>query len=574
MERTEPTLVPEWLRSTGNVAAGGASANHSGVSSSLNSIRGKPFRSNSERDRPNFVDGNVSFNSRRSSSSTGPGKHPYSSFSRSCRDKNSDREKEKFLSMDIWDHDALASILTSRIENNALKRSHSLVSGKPGELLPHKADDSRNGINHYGVRYTGSNPSGIQKNTFEKDFPSLGTEEKHEVTGTRKILSPGLDSAAQHLPISNSGFLGCEKWTSALAEVPAGLTINGMNHSSSQQSMGILMPSVSGGSNSASLNMAEALSQSPAKVNVSQLPDKSQRLEELAIKQSRQLIPMTPSMPKLLVPSSADKLKQTKVCIKTHDLTVASKAVQLQLNSSHLSVQLQLDLSNLSVQSHVGQVKSDSSSTSHVAKYMVLKSGREGGFTTGTKDASSPCDSNCRTANGHLGISPSSPIASVSRNSSMVSVLENKTATLSLGSRSTMDKRLFQSMVKSRSEFFNNMRRKTSITAPVILSDSSTAVSCSRAETSGEIFHGGHTSISPCIFEHDGSVICNSDELDVPEKNTNYSDVQQNMSGNGTIYPDEEEAAFLRSLGWDENGGEDDGLTEEEINSFYQEVSS
>lgn len=32
-----------------------------------------------------------------------------------------------------------------------------------------------------------------------------------------------------------------------------------------------------------------------------QLPDKSQRLEELAIKQSRQLIPMTSSMPKPLV---------------------------------------------------------------------------------------------------------------------------------------------------------------------------------------------------------------------------------------------------------------------------------
>ena len=37
---------------------------------------------------------------------------------------------------------------------------------------------------------------------------------------------------------------------------------------------------------------------------------------------------------------------------------------------------------------------------------------------------------------------------------------------------------------------------------------------------------------------------------------------------------DEEEAAFLRSLGWVEDSGEDEeGLTEEEINAFYQEVS-
>ncbi|XP_073123033.1 uncharacterized protein [Henckelia pumila] len=529
MERTEPTLVPEWLRNTGNVAGGGAFVHHSDVSSSLNSIRGKPFRSNSEKGRPDFVDRNVSFNSRRSSSSNGSGKHPYSSFTRSRRDKNCDREKEKFLSMDIWDHDSLASILTSRVDNSALKRSHSLVSRKAGEVLPHGADDSRNGINHYGVHYTGRYSRGIQKNTFEKDFPSLGTEEKHDVPGSRKILSTGLCSAFQNLPIGNSGFLGGEKWTSALAEVPASLTSNGMDHSTPQQSMGTLVPSASGASSTASLNMAEALSQSPARVNVSQLPDKSQRLEELAIKQSRQLIPMTPSMPKLLVPSSADKLKQPKV-------------------------------------------KSDSLSTPHVGKYMVLKSGRDGVVSSGTKDASSPCDLNCRTANGQVAISPSAPTATLSRNSSAVSVLENKTATLSLGSRSIVDKRLSQSMAKSRSEFFNLMRRKTSITAPAILSDSSTVVSPSSAETSGEIFQEGHTLICPGVFENDGSVICNGDGHDLPGKSIHFSGVgEKNMSGDGTIFPDEEEAAFLRSLGWEENGGEDEGLTEEEINSFYQE---
>ncbi|XP_073305790.1 uncharacterized protein [Primulina huaijiensis] len=529
MERTEPTLVPEWLRSNGNVAGGGVSAHHSDVFSSLNSIRGKPSRSDSEKGRPDFVDRNASFNSRLSSSSNGSGKHPYSNFTRSRRDKNFDREKEKSLSMDIWDHDSLASILTSRVDNSALKQSHSLVSRKPGEVLAHRADDSRNGINHYGIHNAGSISRGIQKNTFEKDFPYLGTEEKHDVTGVRKILSPGLGSAVQNLPIGNPGFLGGEKWTSALAEVPASLTNNGTDHSTPQQSLGTLMSSASGASSTASLNMAEALSQSPARVHVSQLPDKSQRLEELAIKQSRQLIPMTPSMPKLLVPSSADKLKQPKV-------------------------------------------KSDSSSTSHVGKYMVLKSGRESGVTTGTKDASSLCDSNFRTANGQLAISPSTPTASLSRNSSTVSVLENKTATLSLGSRSTVDKRLSQSMAKSRSEFFNLMRRKTSITAPAILSDSSTAVSPSSAETSGEIFQGVHTSMSPRVYENDGSVICNGDGREVPEKIFNFSDVgEKKMSGDGAICPDEEEAAFLRSLGWEENGGEDEGLTEEEINAFYQE---
>ncbi|KAK8476253.1 hypothetical protein V6N11_017813, partial [Hibiscus sabdariffa] len=49
-------------------------------------------------------------------------------------------------------------------------------------------------------------------------------------------------------------------------------------------------------------------------------------------------------------------------------------------------------------------------------------------------------------------------------------------------------------------------------------------------------------------------------------------DSEKNMSATVMVYPEEEEeAAFLRSLGWEENNGEDEGLTEEEINAFYQE---
>lgn len=40
------------------------------------------------------------------------------------------------------------------------------------------------------------------------------------------------------------------------------------------------------------------------------------------------------------------------------------------------------------------------------------------------------------------------------------------------------------------------------------------------------------------------------------------------------LYPEEEEVSFLRSLGWpwEENSGEDEGLTEEEINAFCSKV--
>ncbi|KAG8389726.1 hypothetical protein BUALT_Bualt01G0008700 [Buddleja alternifolia] len=560
MERTEPALVPEWLRCAGNVG-GGASAHHSDVSS-MHSTRNRSFRSNGEKDSPRFLDRSSSSNSRHSLSSNGSAKHPYSSFTRSHRDKNREREKEKSLSDDIWDHvssDPLASILTSRADRSGFRRSQSLVSRKPGEVLPRKVEDSKSVISNQsssnGVRSGGSNLMGIQKSAFEKDFPSLGTEEKQDMTGIRRVLSPGLSSAIQNLPIGNSGFLGGEKWTSALAEVPTSLANNGMSHSSLQQCVVTASSSASGGPpNNAGLNMAEALSQPPARVRATpQLPDKSQRLEELAIKQSRQLIPMTPSMPKPLVLTSGDKSKQPKNTARTNETIVASKAVQPQPHSPHLSNQ-----------SRAGHIRSDPSSTSHFGKFLVLKPGRENGATTVTKDASnSSGDAHSRVANGHVAIASSTPTGSTSPKNSMVASVENKIAALSLSSKSTMEKRSSQSLAKSRSEFFNLMRRKTSPNA------SSMAVSSPRAETSREIFKEGHAAISPRVLEN-GS--CNGNGHDIHEKSEKFSDdVEENLVCDVAICPDEEEAAFLRSLGWEENGGEDEGLTEEEINAFYQE---
>ncbi|XP_011097603.1 uncharacterized protein LOC105176476 isoform X2 [Sesamum indicum] len=556
MERTEPALVPEWLRCTGNLAGGASSVQHT-----ANSMRSRSSRSNNEKDSPRYLDRSSSSSSRRSSTSNGSAKHPYSSFSRSYRDKNRDREKDKSLSEDIWNNDSpdpLASILTSRVERSTMRRSQSLVSRKPGEPLPRAVEDSRMSAN--SVLQGANNLSSVQKAEFEKDFPSLGTEEKQGATGIRRVLSPGLSSAVRNLPTGNSGFLGGEKWTSALAEVPATLANSGMGHTPFQQTGVTFSNSSSGVCSTTALNMAEALSQPVARVRATtQLPDKSQRLEELAIKQSRQLIPMTPSMTKPLVPSSADKLKQPKVALKTNEVTVASRGVHMQPHSSHLAYQ-----------SRAVQSRSDSASTSNGGKFLVLKPGRDS-VTIGAKDASSPAgDANGKAANGQLAMASSTP-ASMSSSNSMVSALENKVAALSLSSKSTLDKRSSQSLAQSRSEFFNLMRRKTSPCATIIHSDSVAAVSSHSAETSGEKFEGD-AAISPCVLENGNQVICNGDRHDIAQKIKSFPDVGDIcLSGNGSIYPDEEEAAFLRSLGWEENGGEDEGLTEEEINAFYQE---
>ena len=71
----------------------------------------------------------------------------------------------------------------------------------------------------------------------------------------------------------------------------------------------------------AGLNMAEALAQAPSRARITpQLPVNTQRLEELAITQPRQLIPVTHSMPKPSVLNSSDKSKP-KTVVRTGDVT-------------------------------------------------------------------------------------------------------------------------------------------------------------------------------------------------------------------------------------------------------------
>jgi hypothetical protein len=49
------------------------------------------------------------------------------------------------------------------------------------------------------------------------------------------------------------------------------------------------------------------------------------------------------------------------------------------------------------------------------------------------------------------------------------------------------------------------------------------------------------------------------------------SNEEEHSSPHVILYLDEEETVLLRSLGWEENAGEDEGLTEEEISGFYKE---
>nr|DAD24428.1 TPA_asm: hypothetical protein HUJ06_025892 [Nelumbo nucifera] len=334
MAKGEPTLVPEWLKGTGSITGGGNTTHHFASSSTHSddhavalTTRNRLTMSTGDYDTPRssaFLDRTSSAYFRRSSSSNGSMMHDketstysrsYSSFTRSHRDRDWEkdtldyRDKEKSILGDHRDRDysdPLASILTSRVEKDTLRRSQSMISGKRGEGWSRRvAADTNNGNNNHnngnGLLVGGSIVSSIQKAAFERDFPSLGAEEKQGALDIGRVSSPGLSSSVQSLPIGSSAVIGGDGWTSALAEVPVIIGNNSIGPSSVQQATPA--SSTSGAPNSSTgLNMAETLAQAPSRTRISpQLSVETQRLEELAIKQSRQLIPMTPSMPKTSV---------------------------------------------------------------------------------------------------------------------------------------------------------------------------------------------------------------------------------------------------------------------------------
>ncbi|CAK7347054.1 unnamed protein product [Dovyalis caffra] len=552
MERSEPSLVPEWLRSTGSVSGAGSSAHHSASSSSpsdvsslANHTRNRSFKVINDFDSPRstFLDRTSSSNSRRSSSN-GSAKHPYSSFSRSHRDKERERDKERSSFGDHWDRDSsdpLGGILTSRTEKDTLRRSYSMVSRKQGEPMPRRvASDLKNGsssnhTNGNGLISGGSFGSSSQKAVFEKDFPSLGSEDRQGVPDIARVSSPGLSSSVQSLPVGSAALIGGEGWTSALAEVPTIIGNSSTSSSSAAQTVGASSSGTSSGM--AGLNMAEALTQAPSRTRTApQLFVQTQRLEELAIKQSRQLIPVTPSMPKNLVLSSSDKSKP-KTGIRPGEMNMAAKSSQQQSSSLHPSNQ-----------SSVGvHVKCDTPKTSH-GKLLVLKPGWENGVSSSPKDVASPTNTSSRTANSQLA-APSVPSAPLkSPNNPKLSSGERKPTSLNLNSGFGGEKR-----TQSRHDFFNDLKKKTAMNTSSV-ADSTSVVLSPTSEKSCEV---------------------NKEVVSAPASPQAIQNGAELTSNGGTLEEfqrfSEEEAAFLRSLGWEENAGEDEGLTEEEINAFYEE---
>ncbi|KAE9595937.1 hypothetical protein Lal_00031216 [Lupinus albus] len=570
MERSEPALVPEWLRS---VAGSGNSAQHfassytkTDTSSEAHHTRNRSYKTNTDFDssRSLFFERTSSSNSRRSTIS-GSTKHPYSSFNRSHRDKERDREKGRSnfgVHLGRESSDPLATLFSARKERDMLPRSRSMVSRNHSEILPHrvtvdtKSGGSGNQNNVNGILSGGNIGSSIQKAVFDIDFPTLGAEEKPEIG---RVSSPVLGAiASQSLPVGSSALIGGEGWTSALAEVPNIIGRNRTGSPTVQQTV-ITAPGSVASSTIAGLNMAEALAQVPSRdCSDPQVLVKTQRLEELAIKQSRQLIPVTPSTPKALVPNSSEKSKP-KTVVRNAEMNLVAKSV---LQQQPCALQ---HIASQSVRSTNAKV--DAPKTS--GKFTDLKSVvRENGVSPISKDVSNPTNhSNSKPGNQHSVAS-----ASLRNTNNLKCPADWRPVPMDMKLGSTLDKKPSLSQVRSRNDFFNLIKKKTLTNSSAIIPNSGSNDS-STIERSNE---ENRDVVSPSASTQSlriGAEVTSNGNCHAHEEVLRFSDNEdKDSSPYATIYPDEEEAAFLRSLGWEENSDEgEEGLTEEEINAFYQE---
>lgn len=258
--------------------------------------------------------------------------------------------------------------------------------------------------------------------------------------------------------------------------------------------------------------------------------------------------------------SSSDKLKQ--------------KGVQQPLSTSSSSL--------LSPPLRGGPVKTDFSKTGPSGKMILLKTTRErNGATPAAKDSLSPTKNNTKAPNPSLTVV--SPVGglSVSRgsvnNNPLSPGVDWKHALTVLEKRPSPQ-------AQSRNDFFNLVRKKSMAASSISVSDPDSDPSSASSSTS---FKAGEQDIiaSPTTPQgrdvmltgsskrcestsSKGSLTCNCNTLD----GDRFLENGRNHFSSSPIFSEEEEAAFLRSLGWEENADED-GLTEEEIDAFLNKVT-
>ena len=253
-----------------------------------------------------------------------------------------------------------------------------------------------------------------------------------------------------------------------------------------------------------------------------------------------------------------DKSK-AKPAVRTSEMNIAVKSRQQQPSLIHHG--------NQSPRS--GHVKSDMPKTS--GKLFVLKPGWENGVSSPTqKDvASRTTNANSRVTTSQHAVAPATSVPARTFNNPKLSAGERKAAALNPIAGFTVEKRPSLSQTQSRNDFFNLLKKKTSRNTSAGLSDSDPHILSSTTENSEVTKEVGNASATAHANENGTAATSNGDTCQEAQRFSD--DGEKNMSSTAMVYPDEEGVVFLCPLGWEENSGKGEGLTEEEINAFYHE---
>lgn len=660
MDRSEPSLVPEWLKGT---SGGSASSGHHIFSATPSDNTDGPFASrhrplqlqssgairgdygsprySGSSERP-FLSSRRSLNSNsggsdRTNTDRDPFGHSraYASFRRSSSSRayeSLEREKDWEWGREWEAHDRerpLGGVSgndrsngrelsdtakrwsnsgpAGRFESDStLRRSQSVISNRNSENGEKKFGNEMRTITAPPL-VRGGIVSNMQKAAFEKDFPSLGAEERQGIIQSNLANVAGMNSSSSPIwqgqgsvgrpgtPVSGVSSVGVDGWKSALADapVPNGAVSlgNGPSTAIQQIAPGSLVSSKGHGLASTSgLNMAEALVQNPPRPRTPQLSTEVQRMEVLALKQSRQLIPMTPSMPKTMGLSPSEKSKAKS--LRSIDTTASAvKGIQ-SVGSSH---------------------PMSSPKVSQGGKLLVLKPARETGSSVSVKPNNGSPVKGGNTGNSSFGVSAGGAI-DVNGNASLVSFRKQKPlaeprAISSFGVDSGLgprgkeaniliEEKKSVSQAQNRSDFFNALRRKAcESTSSTATHDKSITSTLHKADQENDNVPLSTKDLielkDKCSVENvaeKSDIVPSIVEIQATEKNktilNSFVNVESDIAIRDTsetgspasanrvsvkVGSEEEEAAFLRSLGWEENASGEEALTEEEINSFYRE---
>ncbi|CAM6010217.1 unnamed protein product [Sphagnum balticum] len=674
MDRREPSLVPEWLKG----ASGTAGATHHvqpSVAHQDRRVVGGGRSSVNERplqDQDPYLRGYAHFD-------RSPAVRSYEGAEYIDRDAQRDSDREwgwdsdrdrdgrdrdrvvGFRGKDEWDRHrehldtalpirrpGLGPNLGVRYEAEPLPLSSSLSMSSMACAIGNgdkkMVFGELGGLPSVAPASSGSLTSNMQKAAFERNFPTLGAQEKGatgvvvqpnvlsprplwqgssttRLDGTRSSTSsPGLPSSGPNYGLaaaagSSGGSNGAEGWSSALAEAPSALmgssaAVNGTvvagpttNNMSSVSSVAMVI--TTSDSNSANPpKMVDALVQFPPRVRTPpQHSAETQRLEELALKQSRQLTPMRPSLPKNMGLSPREKLKP-KVAHAPDVVAppVGTKGRQAMGSSQVLGSPYRMPALQ----------RSETSKPLQGGKVLDHKMNKEIVSVLPSTQLNSALKSN------------SSPVGPVSTGASLGLAVGNASGgggNIGYTPRKQMQlldrhDRRSPLPTQNRVDFFNALRKKASVGSALNTEDNQDVITTKKSglvrskelvTSLGErgvsspdgaegdsLFdsaqlENGAAQLSSMISNGDIPAIVDKFYVNVEEKETESSihelimqegpneelfgpEVLPSVTSSVATASEEEETAFLRSLGWEENAEDgEEALTEEEITAFYQE---